>query len=165
MLLLQWHEMNTVKSREIFWYRERKEKEVIRKCLDDIDLDYWSPWVRRLSHSSMESTLSVIMPLLYSNKLDGLGEMLSWWLTSMLSYMFWARFLRMSISAIAHDRWYLVDRWGRRLILISGGIIMAIALSMISYFIYLDISITPQMVVLFVIIFNAFFGYSWGIAS
>lgn len=39
---------------------------------------------------------------------------------------------------------------------------MAIALSMISYFIYLDITWTPQLVVLFVIIFNAFFGYSWG---
>jgi hypothetical protein len=44
----------------------------------------------------------------------------------------------------------------------SGGIVMAIALAMISYFIYLDIGVTPQMVVLFVIIFNAFFGYSWG---
>ena len=39
---------------------------------------------------------------------------------------------------------------------------MAIALASISYFIYLDISWTPQMVVLFVIIFNGFFGYSWG---
>jgi hypothetical protein len=39
---------------------------------------------------------------------------------------------------------------------------MAIALACISYFIYLDIALTPQMVVLFVIIFNAFFGYSWG---
>jgi Sugar (and other) transporter len=33
---------------------------------------------------------------------------------------------------------------------------------MISYFIYLDITWTPQLVVLFVIIYNAFFGYSWG---
>jgi hypothetical protein len=47
----------------------------------------------------------------------------------------------------------------------SGGTIMAIALASISYFIYLDISVTPQMVVLFVIIFNAFFGYSWGTNS
>ena len=39
---------------------------------------------------------------------------------------------------------------------------MAIALTMISYFIYVDITWTPQLVVLFVIIFNAFFGYSWG---
>jgi hypothetical protein len=70
-----------------------------------------------------------------------------------------------TISIIAENRWYLVDRWGRRLILISGGIIMSIALSLISYFIYLDVSITPQMVVLFVIIFNAFFGYSWGMIT
>ena len=39
---------------------------------------------------------------------------------------------------------------------------MAISLTMISYFIYLDIAWTPQLVVLFVIIYNAFFGYSWG---
>ena len=39
---------------------------------------------------------------------------------------------------------------------------MAISLTMISYFIYLDITWTPQLVVLFVIIYNAFFGYSWG---
>jgi len=39
---------------------------------------------------------------------------------------------------------------------------MALALTCISYFIYLDIPWTPQMVVLFVIIYNGFFGYSWG---
>lgn len=41
---------------------------------------------------------------------------------------------------------------------------MSIALASISYFIYLDIAWTPQLVVLFVIIFNGFFGYSWGIS-
>lgn len=58
--------------------------------------------------------------------------------------------------------WYLTDRWGRRPILLSGAIIMAGALSMISLFMYLDLSYTPTMVVIFVIVFNAFFGYSWG---
>lgn len=58
--------------------------------------------------------------------------------------------------------WYLTDRWGRRPILLSGSLIMAFALSMISVFMYLDLSYTPTMVVIFVIIFNAFFGYSWG---
>ncbi|KAG6011680.1 hypothetical protein E4U54_007960 [Claviceps lovelessii] len=58
--------------------------------------------------------------------------------------------------------WYLVDRWGRRPILLSGAIAMAISLSLISYFIYLDIRWTPRMVVLFVMIYNAAFGYSWG---
>jgi hypothetical protein len=80
----------------------------------------------------------------------------------MVLYTFSARFLRMSVPNDAHHRWYLVDRWGRRLILMSGGTVMAVALALISYFIYLDISVTPQMVVLFVIIYNAFFGYSWG---
>lgn len=58
--------------------------------------------------------------------------------------------------------WYLVDRWGRRKILISGGIVMAISLTMISYFMFLQVSATPSFVVLFVIVYNAFFGYSWG---
>ncbi|KND94385.1 High-affinity glucose transporter [Tolypocladium ophioglossoides CBS 100239] len=58
--------------------------------------------------------------------------------------------------------WYLVDRWGRRPILLSGALAMAISLSLISYFIYLDISWTRRLVVLFVMIYNAAFGYSWG---
>lgn len=58
--------------------------------------------------------------------------------------------------------WYLVDRWGRRMILLTGAVAMAISLSLISYFIFLDVTWTPQMVVLFVMIYNAAFGYSWG---
>jgi hypothetical protein len=58
--------------------------------------------------------------------------------------------------------WYLVDRWGRRPILLSGSIVMCLALATISYWMYIDVSITPTMVVIFVIIYNAFFGYSWG---
>ncbi|RMJ14938.1 hypothetical protein CDV36_005377 [Fusarium kuroshium] len=58
--------------------------------------------------------------------------------------------------------WYLVDRWGRRKILLSGAAAMAIALSCISYFLYLDVKWTPRLVVLFVMIYNAAFGFSWG---
>ena len=58
--------------------------------------------------------------------------------------------------------WYLVDRLGRRFILLSGAIAMIISLSSISYFIYIDIGPTPQLVVIFVMIYNAAFGYSWG---
>ncbi|TPX07868.1 uncharacterized protein E0L32_010443 [Thyridium curvatum] len=58
--------------------------------------------------------------------------------------------------------WYIVDRWGRRLILLSGAVMMCISLSAISYFIYLDIKATPNLVVVFVMIYNAAFGYSWG---
>ncbi|KAK8077474.1 hypothetical protein PG996_003644 [Apiospora saccharicola] len=58
--------------------------------------------------------------------------------------------------------WYIVDRWGRRFILLTGAIAMAISLSMVSYFIYLDIELTPTLVVVFVMIYNAAFGYSWG---
>jgi sugar porter (SP) family MFS transporter len=58
--------------------------------------------------------------------------------------------------------WYLVDRWGRRPILLSGAVAMIISLSMISYFIFIDVHYTPTLVVIFVMIYNAAFGYSWG---
>ena len=58
--------------------------------------------------------------------------------------------------------WYLVDRWGRRMILLTGAVAMAVSLSLISYFLYLDITWTPRLVVIFVMIYNAAFGYSWG---
>ena len=58
--------------------------------------------------------------------------------------------------------WYIVDSWGRRWILLSGAVAMVISLSAISYFIYLEISATPTLTVIFVMIYNAAFGYSWG---
>jgi len=58
--------------------------------------------------------------------------------------------------------WYLADKWGRRFILLSGAVAMIISLSAISYFIYIDVRLTPSMVVVFVMIYNASFGASWG---
>lgn len=58
--------------------------------------------------------------------------------------------------------WYVVDRLGRRFILLSGALAMVLSLSAISYFIYIDIGATPTLVVVFVMIYNAAFGYSWG---
>jgi hypothetical protein len=58
--------------------------------------------------------------------------------------------------------WYIVDTLGRRKILLSGALMMVISLSAISYFIFLQASWTPNMVVIFVMIYNAAFGYSWG---
>lgn len=58
--------------------------------------------------------------------------------------------------------WYLVDRWGRRPILLSGAIAMLIALSLISYFIYIDVAATPTLTVILVMIYNAAFGASFG---
>ncbi|CAK7209198.1 Ribulose bisphosphate carboxylase large chain [Sporothrix bragantina] len=58
--------------------------------------------------------------------------------------------------------WYIVDRWGRRVILLTGAVAMCIALSFISYFIFLDLPTTRIYVVAFVMIYNAAFGYSWG---
>ncbi|KAH0372793.1 general substrate transporter, partial [Aureobasidium melanogenum] len=58
--------------------------------------------------------------------------------------------------------WYLVDRLGRRFILMWGAVAMIVSLSAISYFIYIDIHLTPRMVVIFVVLYNAAFGASWG---
>ena len=58
--------------------------------------------------------------------------------------------------------WYVVDHWGRRKILLSGAVAMMISLSTISYFIYLQAGWTPNLVVIFVMIYNAAFGASWG---
>ncbi|KAI0814889.1 general substrate transporter [Irpex lacteus] len=58
--------------------------------------------------------------------------------------------------------WYLVDRWGRRFILLTGAIVMGVALGMTGWWMYIDVPQTPQAVVACVIIFNAAFGYSWG---
>ncbi|KAK1218591.1 hypothetical protein PQX77_018727, partial [Marasmius sp. AFHP31] len=58
--------------------------------------------------------------------------------------------------------WYLVDRWGRRPILLSGAAVMSLSLCATGYFMYLDTPATPNAVVVCVIIFNAAFGYSWG---
>ncbi|KAL0470670.1 hypothetical protein QR685DRAFT_597265 [Neurospora intermedia] len=58
--------------------------------------------------------------------------------------------------------WYIVDRWGRRHILLTGAVAMVLSLSAISYFLYLDTHWTPSAVVVMVMIYNAAFGYSWG---
>jgi MFS family permease len=58
--------------------------------------------------------------------------------------------------------WYLVDRMGRRPILLSGAVMMVISLSAMSYFLYLDIAASKTLVVILVMIYNAAFGYSWG---
>ncbi|KAJ3568361.1 hypothetical protein NP233_g5761 [Leucocoprinus birnbaumii] len=58
--------------------------------------------------------------------------------------------------------WYLVDRWGRRPILLSGAAVMGWSLFATGYFMFLNKTWTPNAVVASVIIFNAAFGYSWG---
>lgn len=58
--------------------------------------------------------------------------------------------------------WFLVDKWGRKPILVSGAASMALSLSLISLFMFLNKGYTPTLVALLVIIYNAAFGYSWG---
>ncbi|OBA23946.1 hypothetical protein METBIDRAFT_30305 [Metschnikowia bicuspidata var. bicuspidata NRRL YB-4993] len=58
--------------------------------------------------------------------------------------------------------WYLVDEWGRKPLLLTGAAVMSISLFSISYSLFLNDTYTPQVVVGFVILFNAAFGASWG---
>lgn len=58
--------------------------------------------------------------------------------------------------------WHLVDKWGRKPILLTGAIVMGMALLSISFSLFINVHATPKLVVFFVIIFNAFFGFSWG---
>lgn len=58
--------------------------------------------------------------------------------------------------------WFLVDRWGRKPILFSGGVSMALCLTLISVVMRLDVPATPLLVAFLVIVYNASFGYSWG---
>ncbi|ODQ53214.1 general substrate transporter [Saitoella complicata NRRL Y-17804] len=58
--------------------------------------------------------------------------------------------------------WYAIDYLGRRFILLSGAVVMCVALSSISCVMYLDKWYTADLVVALVIIYNASFGASWG---
>lgn len=58
--------------------------------------------------------------------------------------------------------WWLTDAAGRRPILLTGAIAMALALIATGWWIYIDQAITPNAVVVCVIIYNAAFGMSWG---
>jgi len=58
--------------------------------------------------------------------------------------------------------WILIDSWGRKPILISGGLTMGVSMVLVSYAMFLDIPNTPALVVLFIISANSSFAYSWG---
>lgn len=58
--------------------------------------------------------------------------------------------------------WFLVDRWGRKPILISGGISMGTCLLAIAFVMYLNVPSTSLLVAFLVIVYNASFGFSWG---
>lgn len=58
--------------------------------------------------------------------------------------------------------WFLVDKWGRKPILISGGAVMGLCLTLVSLMMYMNKAFTSAMVALLVIVYNAGFGYSWG---
>lgn len=58
--------------------------------------------------------------------------------------------------------WFLVDKWGRRPILMSGALTMGTPLFVIAWSLWLNNEYTPHTVVFGVIVTNAAFGYSWG---
>ncbi|GCE98281.1 hypothetical protein ZYGM_004179 [Zygosaccharomyces mellis] len=58
--------------------------------------------------------------------------------------------------------WILVDKWGRKPMLLTGSVVMGFALIFISLSMLINIKATPKLVVVFVVIFNSSFGFSWG---
>lgn len=58
--------------------------------------------------------------------------------------------------------WWLTDAAGRRPILLCGALAMAIALTATGYWIYIDQAMTPNAVVVCVVVYNFAFGMSWG---
>ncbi len=60
--------------------------------------------------------------------------------------------------------WWLADRWGRRPLLILGGIAMAIALAIMCAFTEATLEIQTQAngIYAFVVIYNAIYGFTWG---
>lgn len=60
--------------------------------------------------------------------------------------------------------WFLADRWGRRPLLILGGIAMAVALSIVCAFTEADLDILTKAngLYAFVMIYNVIYGFTWG---
>ena len=60
--------------------------------------------------------------------------------------------------------WWLADRWGRRPLLILGGIAMAIALAIMYAFTEADLDIQTKAngIYAFIVIYNATYGFTWG---
>ncbi|CAK9439079.1 uncharacterized protein LODBEIA_P33030 [Lodderomyces beijingensis] len=58
--------------------------------------------------------------------------------------------------------WFLVDKWGRRPILILSGVAMGVCLFLVSVFMLLNKSYTATVVAVLVIIYNASFGFGFG---
>lgn len=58
--------------------------------------------------------------------------------------------------------WFLVDKWGRKPILMSGGVLMGIALLVISFAEWLDKPASHIVVAIFVVIYMLLFATSWG---
>ncbi|KAH3665653.1 hypothetical protein OGAPHI_003841 [Ogataea philodendri] len=58
--------------------------------------------------------------------------------------------------------WFLTESWGRKPVLIMGGLVMGLALCAVSTFSKIETSNSATMVVIFVMIYNSFFGCSWG---
>ncbi|KAH8204156.1 hypothetical protein TruAng_001708 [Truncatella angustata] len=61
--------------------------------------------------------------------------------------------------------WWLADRWGRKPLLILGGISMAIALTIVCVFTeahIADVNLRAHGIYAFVVIYNAIYGFTWG---
>ncbi|CAD6567981.1 MAG: hypothetical protein TREMPRED_004149, partial [Tremellales sp. Tagirdzhanova-0007] len=122
----------------------------------------------------MELTSSRTMPLSFGLSFDALKNVLSdrpdffcpnrflsaGWIGRDAILMTGINSLFYTASSI--PPWFLMDRAGRRPILLVGALAMSIALTATGWWIYIDQAITPNAVVICVVIYNAAFGMSWG---
>ncbi|UNI22174.1 hypothetical protein JDV02_008087 [Purpureocillium takamizusanense] len=61
--------------------------------------------------------------------------------------------------------WWLADAWGRRPLLLLGGVLMAIALCMVCAFTeakFHDPNVRAHLIYAFVVIYNTIYGFTWG---
>lgn len=71
-------------------------------------------------------------------------------------------------TAFTFPTWWLADRWERRPLLISGGICMFVALSIICVFKQvpgLTALVRANGILSFVVLYNALYGATWGPVS
>ncbi|POY74991.1 hypothetical protein BMF94_1967 [Rhodotorula taiwanensis] len=130
-------------------FREIKEGVIAEREFGD--RSYKAMWRRYRVLSCLPNSISYYAPLVFES---------AGWIGRDAILMTGVNALIYVMSTV--PTWYLVDSLGRRPILLSGATIMAVALSLCGFFLWMDKGYTPVAVVSCVIVYNAAFGFSWG---
>lgn len=67
-------------------------------------------------------------------------------------------------TAATISTWWLADRWGRKPLLILGGVVMAVTLAIVTVFTQANLEITTKASgqYAFVMLYNIVYGFTWG---